>query len=479
MYVEMVFADELFLYLFLPLCLVFYFIMPRVQMKNNVLIIFSLLFYAWGEQLYLILMLLCAALNFGMGKLLGKNRESDEADGGKGYLALALILNLGTLAVFKYSGFIAENLNLIPGVNIPVPHMHMPIGISFFTFQNISYILDCYWGKTQAQQSFRKYLLYISMFPQLVAGPIVRYSLIAQEIDDRRTTAADMSAGFSRVILGIAKKVIIANNLNSAVTACFGQASDGYAAADGLTALGAWYGAALVALWYYFDFSGYSDIAIGMGRIFGFHFDENFNYPFVCKSITEFWQRWHISLGSFFRDYLLYVPIFGKRRKYGGLLLVWFCTGLWHGASWNFILWGLYYGLFIFIETLIGKKRMKKMPAVLAHIYSKLVIVIGFGIFYFEDLSALGKFFKALVGLGSGATNAVTNTLFMQYIFLFAAAVLFTMPITAAIRKKAQANPSSAAMVSAVGVLCNALLLIISSILLLNSTNNPFLYFRF
>lgn len=473
----MVFADELFLYLFMPLCLAFYFIMPKVQMKNNVLILFSLVFYAWGEQLYLLLLLACSLVNYIAGRLLEKYRDTGS---GKAFLALSLVINIGVLAVFKYSGFIAENLNLIPGVHLPVPDIHMPIGISFFTFQNISYTLDCWWDKTPSQRNFRKYLLYISMFPQLVAGPIVRYSLIAQEIDDRRTSLEDLSAGFTRVIIGISKKVIIANNLNSAVTACFGQSSDNYAAADHLTALGAWYGAALVALWYYFDFSGYSDIAIGLGRIFGFHFDENFNYPFVCKSIAEFWQRWHISLGSFFRDYLLYVPIFGKRRKFGGLFLVWFCTGLWHGASWNFILWGLYYGLFIFIETLIGKKRIKKMPKLLAHIYTKLVIIVGFGIFYFESLPALGKFFKALVGLGSGLTNTITNSIFMQYIFLFAAAVIFSLPIVSAIKKKAEQSGGAAlASVSALGIICNTVLILLSSILLLNSTNNPFLYFRF
>jgi alginate O-acetyltransferase complex protein AlgI len=473
----MVFADELFLYLFLPLCLAFYFIMPKVQMKNNVLILFSLVFYAWGEQLYLLLLIGCSLVNYIAGRLLEKHRDTSR---GKLFLAISLIINIGLLAVFKYSGFIAENLNLIPGVNIPVPNMHMPIGISFFTFQNISYTLDCWWDKTPSQRSFRKYLLYISMFPQLVAGPIVRYSQIALEIDDRRTTLEDLSAGFSRLILGIAKKVIIANNLNSAVVACFGESSDGYAAAGQLTTLAAWYGAALVALWYYFDFSGYSDIAIGIGRIFGFHFDENFRYPFVCKSIAEFWQRWHISLGSFFRDYLFYVPIFGKRRKYGGLFLVWFCTGLWHGASWNFILWGLYYGLFIFIETLIGKKRMKKMPKVLAHIYTKAVIIVGFGIFYFENMPALGRFFKALVGFGSGLSSTVTNRIFLQYVFLFAAAILLSIPVIPAIKAKAEKSGSAAgAAVSALGIACNAALILLSSILLLNSTNNPFLYFRF
>ncbi len=471
----MVFADELFLFLFLPLCLAFYFIFPKMWMKNTVLMIFSLLFYAWGEQLYLLLLIFSALVNYGAGLLVERFKDKRS---GKAWFALALIVDLGLLCAFKYSGFIAHNINSLTGLSIPVPDVHMPIGISFFTFQNISYIIDCYWEKTKPQRSFAKYLLYISMFPQLVAGPIVRYSQISAEITERKTTFEDLSDGFSRLIIGVAKKVIIANNLNTAVTACLGQQSDGYAAADSLTAFGAWYGAALVALWYYFDFSGYSDIAIGLGRIFGFHFDENFNYPFVCKSISEFWQRWHISLGSFFRDYLLYVPIFGKRRKYGGLLLVWFCTGLWHGASWNFVLWGLYYGLFIFIETLIGKKRMKKLPAFIAHIYTKAVIIIGFGIFYYESLPALGKFFKAAVGL-NGAGDRITLMLFMQNIFLFTAAVIFSLPVVRAVKRAGEKNTSAAAAVSLAGIVCNLVLLTVSAVLLLNTTNNPFLYFRF
>ena len=472
----MVFADNLFIFLFMPACLLLYFLMPKLQLKNNVLILFSLIFYAWGEQLYTILLLASSFVNYAAGMALDKYKDTKK---GKTVLALSLLINLGTLAVFKYSGFIVENLNLIPFINIPVPDMHMPIGISFFTFQNISYTLDCWWDKTPSQRSFRKYLLYISMFPQLVAGPIVRYSLIAEEIDDRKTTMQDISDGFTRVIIGIAKKVIIANNISLAVTACLGEAKDGYAAADGLTVLGAWYGAALVALQYFFDFSGYSDIAIGLGRIFGFHFDENFNYPFICKSIAEFWQRWHISLGSFFRDYLLYVPIFGKRRKYGGLFLVWFCTGLWHGASWNFVLWGLYYGLFVFIETLIGKKKMKKMPALLAHIYTKAVIIIGFGIFYFESLPSLGKFFKALFGVGTQLTTPMMNRLFMQYVFLFAAGVLLTLPIGKKLSELSENSKEGTYALQMSKMICNVTLLVISGILLLNTTNNPFLYFRF
>jgi len=305
-----------------------------------VLIAFSLVFYAWGEPVWVCMLIGYSLLNYLTGLIIEKFRGKP---GSKAALAFSLMVDIGVLGVFKYSGFIAENINALLGTAIKIPEIALPIGISFYTFQTISYSLDCYWGKVEAQKSFAKFLLYVSMFPQLVAGPIVRYSTIAQEIDSRKTTAKDLSDGFSRIILGIGKKVIIANNLNSVVTAFFGTSGNTHEAVKTLSVFGTWYGAVLVALWYYFDFSGYSDIAIGLGRIFGFHFDENFKYPFICKSITEFWQRWHISLGSFFRDYLLYVPIFGRRRKYGGLFLVWFCTGLWHGASWNFIFWGLYF----------------------------------------------------------------------------------------------------------------------------------------
>ena len=366
----MVFADLFFIYFFMPLCIFCYFLTKKTAWRNAVLLVFSLIFYAWGEPVWVIMLIAYSFLNYSTGLMIEKSRGKSSA---KTALLIAIIVDIGVLGIFKYSGFLVENVNALLHVSIPVPKIKLPIGISFYTFQTLSYSIDCYWGKVKVQKNFPKFLLYVSMFPQLVAGPIVRYSTISEEIDKRHTTLKDLSDGFSRIILGIGKKVIVANSLNSVVTACFGTAEDGYAATGTLSVLAAWGGAAMVALWYYFDFSGYSDIAIGLGRIFGFHFDENFKYPFICKSITEFWQRWHISLGTFFRDYLLYVPIFGKRRKYGGLFLVWFCTGLWHGASWNFILWGLYYGLFIFIEMKIGKKNMKKLPAAVAHIYTKIV----------------------------------------------------------------------------------------------------------
>ncbi len=473
----MVFADLFFIYFFMPLCIFCYFLTKKTAWRNAVLLVFSLIFYAWGEPVWVIMLIAYSFLNYSTGLMIEKSRGKSSA---KTALLIAIIVDIGVLGIFKYSGFLVENVNALLHVSIPVPKIKLPIGISFYTFQTLSYSIDCYWGKVKVQKNFPKFLLYVSMFPQLVAGPIVRYSTISEEIDKRHTTLKDLSDGFSRIILGIGKKVIVANSLNSVVTACFGTAEDGYAATGTLSVLAAWGGAAMVALWYYFDFSGYSDIAIGLGRIFGFHFDENFKYPFICKSITEFWQRWHISLGTFFRDYLLYVPIFGKRRKYGGLFLVWFCTGLWHGASWNFILWGLYYGLFIFIEMKIGKKNMKKLPAAVAHIYTKIVIIVGFGIFYFEDFPALGKFFKALVGANDNAfSNQVTRTLFLGNVFLIAAAALLSTPILPFIRERSKKAQNTYNLVRTSGIVCNVAVLLVSSLLLLNTTNNPFLYFRF
>lgn len=461
----------------MPLCILLYFVARSITARNAVLLAFSLVFYAWGEPVWIIMLIAYSFLNFMTGLIIEKTRGKPSS---KTALVIAVIVDIGVLGIFKYSGFLVENINSLLHISIPVPHIKLPIGISFYTFQTLSYSIDCYWGKVKAQKSFARFLLYVSMFPQLIAGPIVRYSTIEQEMTERHTNLKDISDGFSRIILGIGKKVIIANSLNTVVSRCFGTAENGYSALDSVSVLAAWAGAAMVALWYYFDFSGYSDIAIGLGRIFGFHFDENFKYPFVCKSITEFWQRWHISLGTFFRDYLLYVPIFGKRRKYGGLFLVWFCTGLWHGANWNFVLWGLYYGLFVFMEMKLGKKRYKNWNPVFAHIYTKLVIILGFGIFYFENFGSLGKFFKALVGAnGNAFSGNITRTLFLENIFLITAAILLSTPIIPKLREKAAQKANTYYIFRSSGIVLNLAILTISSLMLLNSTNNPFLYFRF
>lgn len=467
----MVFSSLFFLYFFLPLCVICYAATKKIHYRNMVLLIFSLVFYAWGEPLWVFLLIISAAINFIFGLTIERFRDKI---GSKIAVTSAVVFDLAILGIFKYSGFIVENINALTGLKMNVPDIKLPIGISFFTFQMISYIIDCHWGKIKVQKSYSKFLMYVSLFPQLVAGPIVRYSTIESEINSRKTTLNDLYSGISRIAIGLGKKVIIANNLSTIVATFFeGDLKE-------ITVIGTWLGAVLYALQIYFDFSGYSDMAIGLGRIFGFHFDENFNHPFICKDVSGFWQRWHISLSTFFRDYLLYVPIFGKRRKYGGLFLVWFCTGLWHGPHWNYVIWGLYFGLFIFIEQKIGKKKMKKIPIILRHIYNKIVIVIGFGIFYFEDLGKLGNFFKNLVGLNSnGFINEFTKLSFSNNLYLILAALICSFPLGKIIDNMVKKSSIAAYAISVSRIVVNLSLIIVSSIMLVDATNNPFLYFRF
>ena len=473
----MVFADLFFLFFFLPLCLIFYFFAKKLSTKNIVLIIFSLIFYAWGEPIWVLLLLFSAFFNWFMGLQIGRFREQSL---GKGLVALSLVVDIGLLFVFKYTGFFVTTINGIFGASIPVPSITMPIGISFFTFQAISYVIDCYWETVEPQKKFHYFLLYLSLFPQLIAGPIVRYSVVEQEITNRRTTPQDMYDGIVRIVIGLTKKVLIANNLWSIVDTFFGVDI------TSLSTLGTWYTLIVYSMYVYFDFSGYSDMAIGMGRLFGFHFDENFTHPFMCSTIAEFWQRWHISLGSFFRDYLLYVPIFGKRRKYFGLFLVWFCTGMWHGASWNFILWGLYYGFWIFFEQKLGKKKMKAWPTWWKHIYTKLIILVGFGIFYFEDFSQLGQFFLNITGINlivnhTAFADPVTWSSFVRNIFLIIVAAVLCAPLREKVTEyfKKLKNHSAFKTYKVVQMVGCMLLLFVCAVLLVDATNNPFLYWRF
>lgn len=412
-----------------------------------------------------------AAVNYFLGMVITANIGKKKA---KAALVSALIINIGMLVVFKYTDFIIENVNASFSLSIKSPSLMLPLGISFYTFQAISYVVDCYWEKVKAQKSFIKFLTYISMFPHIMAGPIVRYTTIERELSVRKSSLSDLSSGFTRISIGLAKKVIIADHLSKIVESTLsGDISS-------VSVLGTWYGVILYSMQMYFDFSGYSDIAIGLARVFGFHFDENFNYPFICKDISEFWQRWHISLGSFFRDYLFYMTIFGKRRIYLNLFIVWFCTGIWHGASWNYVIWGLYFGLFILFETLLGKKRIKRIPLIIRHIYSKLVIIIGFGIFYFEDLHKLGDFFKNILFLnGNVFADEVTKISFANNAVLILASLLFCFPVLKIAGNLKNKSSRMMVAVNMAQVVTTAALMIICSIVLVNSTSSPFLYFRF
>ena len=467
----MIFSSLIFLYLFLPLCLLSYAAVRSVKSRNIVLVIFSLIFYAWGEPTRIVYLLLSAAVNYVCGLGVGRLKQEWLR---KIILGVSLIYNLGMIGYFKYSGFLMENINAIFGQHFPVPEITQLVGISFYTFQVISYVVDCYWEKVEPQKDPLKFLLYVSLFPQLIAGPIVRYSTIAAEIDDRTTTVTDLSEGLSRFVMGLAKKVILADQLFRIVDNFLGGTP------DKLSILGTWYGVIIYSLYIYFDFSGYSDMAIGLGRVFGFHFDENFNHPFLCKDIQEFWQRWHISLGTFFRDYLMPVPVFGIRNKYLSLGLVWLCTGIWHGASWNYILWGLYYGAFILLETKIGKKKMRKIPLWIRHIYNKLVIIIGFGIFYFEDTKQLGLFLRNLTVFNpNGFFTPFEQMSFFNNLFLIIAAVICTFPLLDLIKKMTSRFQWTAPVAAVTGTILNVAMLVMSSILLVDATTKAFLYYRF
>lgn len=477
----MVFSDLFFVFVFLAACLFCYFLPWGIKAKNIVLVVFSLLFYAWGEPTYVAILLLSTVVNYFSGLAIDKFRGKTIS---KVTIVFSIVFNIGLLFLFKYTDFFIENINALFGLSIPLTNISLPIGISFFTFQILSYIIDCYWEKVDVQKNYLNLLLYISLFPQLVAGPIVRYSTIEYEINNRKSTIKDISEGATRFVIGLSKKVLIANSLFTVVKNLLGDyANSDHLPGDvlsGQTFVGTVVGVICYALYVYFDFSGYSDMAIGIGRVFGFHFDENFKHPFVSLNISEFWQRWHISLGSFFRDYLLYVPIFGKRRKYLSLFLVWFCTGFWHGASWNFIIWGLYFGTFILIEMLIGKKNMKKIPSVLSHIYSLIVVIIGFAIFYFEDLRDLGMFFRNLVfANGNALIDPLSKATILNNIYLIAVAAVISFPLLPKIKKWFYANERREAVAVCITGVSNVVLLLLCIVMLTDSSNNPFLYFRF
>ena len=465
------FASLFFLYVFLPVCFLFYWMSRKNQYRNIVLILFSLIFYAWGKPVWVLLLLFVSVFNYIIGRLIHKYADRPPA---KIAVIISIILNLSLLSVYKYSAFLITNINSVFSLDISIPSIALPIGISFYIFKAISYTLDCYWDKVDVQKNYLNFLLYISLFPQLLAGPIVRYGTIASDITERKITLSDLDYGITRIIIGLSKKVIIANNLAIIVNDMFsGNINQ-------LSFVGTLYAVIAFALQVYFDFSGYSDIAIGISRLFGFKSEENFKHPFICKDISEFWQRWHITLGTFFRDYLFMVPIFGKRRIYLNLFLVWFCTGLWHGANWNFIIWGLYFGIFIFIEMRIGKKCMKKIPVVIRHIYSKIIIILGFGIFYFQNTAQLLDFFKNLIFLNNNILlDDITLIYILNNIFLLIIAIVLCFPLKKLTDKATLKLPALQHTFNISKLVLVGGLLILCSIMLVNDTNTPFLYFQF
>lgn len=469
----MVFSSLTFLYLFLPACVLLYFLMPNLRAKNAVLLVFSIVFYAWGEPVYVLLMVAMALINWAIGLLMRQGSR-------RLLLSLTLIFDLGCLAVFKYAGFFVENLNALCGLSVPVPQIALPIGISFFTFQILSYVVDVYRGNVGVQRSFGLFLLYVSLFPQLIAGPIVRYSDVEKGMANRTTDMEDVFRGFTRFCIGLAKKVLLADYAGKAAS----QLLDGNLAAQ--TTAGMWLGVLLYMFQIYFDFSGYSDMAIGMGNIFGFHYPENFNLPYMAKSISHFWRRWHISLSSFFRDYV-YIPLGGNRRHvYLNLAIVWTLTGLWHGANWNFVLWGVYFFVLLALER-IFKKQLRHVPSLLRHIVTLILILIGWDIFYFTDTARLMQSFAVFFGTqGAGFTNEQTRITLVNNLPLLLVCAIGSTPIPRIFgggfailcAGKTREGLKQRAYVFTV-YLFDLVLLVLSTVALAGSTFNAFLYLRF
>lgn len=462
----MVFSSIPFLFFFLPLTLVVYLAAPR-KLKNTVLLIFSLLFYWWGEPKYALLMVFTITFCYFAGILIENRRTHPK---GK-LLGFSAAVPLGLLALFKYADFLLGSFNSLTGADIPLLKLTLPIGISFYTFQALSYLVDVYRGDVPAQKNYISLATYIVLFPQLIAGPIVRYTTVVEDLKSRRHSKENVALGIRRFVMGLGKKVLIANLLGCLCTA--------YRESAEPSVLFAWVYAVSYALQIYFDFSAYSDMAIGMGKILGFRFLENFDYPFISKSITEFWRRWHISLGSWFRDYV-YIPLGGNRtgakRQIFNILVVWCLTGLWHGANWTFMAWGLYFGILLIIEKLFLKKHLERLPAVFQHGYVLLLVIVSFVLFNAETFTMAKDDLSVMFGL-SGMPLISDDTLYSlsSYAVLLVAALIGATPLCKRLFKKVEMKPA----VQVAEVIVTAAVLILSTAYLVDGSFNPFLYFRF
>ena len=467
----MVFSTPIFLFYFLALTLLVYYLVPR-KLRNPVVLLSSLLFYYWGEQTYVAIMFLSTVIDYTHGLLVERCKAKGNDKGARMAVASSVIFNLALLLFFKYWDFLAASFQAM-GLNfMPVLGIHLPIGISFYTFQTMSYTIDVYRGDTRAQRSIINFGTFVTLFPQLIAGPIIKYKDLGDQIDQRDTSVEKFASGVQMFMIGMAKKVLIANNV--------GMLWDTYKAmAPGdLTVAGAWLGVIAFTFQIYFDFSGYSDMAVGLGRMLGFEFMRNFNYPYIAKSVTEFWRRWHISLGTWFREYL-YIPLGGNRvskpRWMFNLLIVWAATGIWHGASWNYLLWGLYFFVLLMLEKFFLLKALNKAPAVIGHVYTLFLVVVSWAIFALEDFSQLGAYLKVMFGMGGvPLTNSDFGYYLTSYLPILCLAAVASTPLGATLYRKA---PKKAAQ--AVGALLILAGLTICTAYLVDGTYNPFLYFRF
>ncbi len=468
----MVFSSLLFLFLFLPVTILVYYLSPQ-KLRNIVLLAASLVFYAWGEPIYLFVMVISTVFDYVNGRLIDRIRHRKLL--AKGVLLGSIAGSLGILCFFKYAGFVTGTINQLFHLHIQYADLPLPVGISFYTFQTMSYVVDVYRDKVPVQKNLISFAVYVTMFPQLVAGPIVKYGDIAGQLAARKVTLDRFGEGAELLIRGLAKKVLLANNIGLLWTSVKATPL-----AD-LSVLSAWLGIIAFTFQIYFDFSGYSDMARGLGKMFGFDFMENFNYPYISRSVTEFWRRWHISLGSWFREYV-YIPLGGNRsglpKQLRNLLVVWLLTGLWHGANWNFIVWGLYFGCFVTVEKLFLLKWLQRVPGFVGHVYTLLIVIVGWVLFEFEHLAAAAAFIGTMFGYGAHgfadrqALYQLSTNLALLLV-LTVCATPFSGKLVAYVRERGNAA-------GAVAVLAMYFAgMVLSTAYLVNETYNPFLYFRF
>lgn len=471
----MVFSSLLFLFRFFPIVLIFYFMVPRT-LKNTILFLSSFIFYAWGEPVYIIIMLFSTIVDFIHGYLVDKFKRKHKNKQARLVVLSSVFINLGLLGFFKYSDFLIYNLNVIFGTEIPLLQLALPIGISFYTFQTMSYTIDIYRGEAPVQKNIISFGAYVALFPQLIAGPIVRYQTIAEQLNHRKETVDSFSEGILQFIVGLGKKVLLANNIGLLWDFISKEPI------QTLPVTTAWLGITAFAFQIYFDFSGYSDMAIGLGKMFGFQFLENFRYPYTSKSITEFWRRWHISLGTWFREYV-YIPLGGNRKgKWNHLrniMLVWFLTGIWHGASWNFVVWGVYFGVILIIEKWFFIKYLEKLPNIIKRIYTIFLIWISWVIFAHDSIKSGLQYVKVMFGFGQGGFyNTQTLYLVLNYGILIFILIVGATDLPKRIMGYISKNNET------IGVVVMKILFIISIFVvsvayLVDASYNPFLYFRF
>lgn len=464
----------MFLFRFLPIFFLIYFLVPG-RGKNVILFLGSLIFYAWGEPVYIVLMLFSTVVDYVNGRLIGRFRGRAQA---KFFLVLSVVINLFILCFFKYADFLIQTVNNLTGASLPLLNLPLPIGISFYTFQTMSYTIDVYRGKAKVQKSILDFGVYVTMFPQLIAGPIVKYSSVEENLHNRKIDMVEISRGVKRFVAGLAKKALLANTIGelwAMITAMeFGS----------ISAFTAWMGIFAFAFQIYFDFSGYSDMAIGLGKIMGFHFPENFNYPYIASSITEFWRRWHISLGSWFREYV-YIPLGGNRkgvpRQLLNILIVWTLTGIWHGAGWNFLFWGLWFAFLLMIEKLFLGKVLNRLPKGIGILYNAAAVLFGWVLFALETPAEIGGYLRAMFRFGSNLIDSQGLYLFGEYFILFAIALIASTPLPGRIIGRLEKSETGwgIALYRLGEKVVPALLLLLCTAVIVDATFNPFLYFRF